>query len=391
MNLRSDVGFKAVFADRNNKDILIGVLNQILPPEARIEDIKEYSDREQQQDVIYGKKTVLDLVCVDKDDRTFIVEMQASEEDSFFERCVYYASGLYHLELSEGDLYGKLHPVYVVSFLNYRLRHDDESLWDTDHFISNWRFTEKRTGMVADQTISVIFVEMTLFTKTLEECVTESDRLFYIFRNSGGFQKIPEWIEEVERDFNHPAIIGWCPLNETWDYDGRKQFDDALALIYKTTKALDKTRPCIDTSGNFHVITDIFDLHDYEQDPKVFKEHFDMLMTEGKLYDNHERRQKYPGGPTFISEYGGIRWSVNENEQNAWGYGNAPKNKYEFIERYKGLTDALLDNDRMFGFCYTQLYDVEQEQNGLYTYSRKPKFETSIFRAINSRKAKIEL
>ena len=98
---------------------------------------------------------------------------------------------------AQGELYGKLHPVYVVSFLNYRLRHDDESQWDTDHFISYWRFTEKRTGMVADQTISVIFVELALFTKTLEECVTESDRLFYIFRNSGGFQKIPEWIEEA--------------------------------------------------------------------------------------------------------------------------------------------------------------------------------------------------
>ena len=197
VNLRSDVGFKAVFADKNNKDILIGVLNQILPPEARIEDIKEYSDREQRRDVPYGKKTVLDLVCVDRDDRTFVVEMQASEEDFFFERCVYYASGLYHLELSDGVRYKGLRPVYVVSFLNYRLRHDDESLWDTDHFISHWRFTEKRTGMVADQTISVIFVEMTLFTKTLEECVTEFDRLFYIFRNSGGFQRIPEWIEEA--------------------------------------------------------------------------------------------------------------------------------------------------------------------------------------------------
>ena len=197
VNLRSDVGFKAVFADRNNKDILIGVLNQILPPEARIEDIKEYSDREQRRDVPYGKKTVLDLVCVDRDDRTFVVEMQASEEDFFFERCVYYASGLYHLELSDGVRYKGLRPVYVVSFLNYRLRHDDESLWDTDHFISYWRFSEKRTGMVADQTISVIFVEMTLFTKTLEECVTEFDRLFYIFRNSEGFQRIPEWIEEV--------------------------------------------------------------------------------------------------------------------------------------------------------------------------------------------------
>ena len=197
VNLRSDVGFKAVFADRNNKDILIGVLNQILPPEARIEDIKEYSDREQRRDVPYGKKTVLDLVCVDRDDRTFVVEMQASEEDFFFERCVYYASGLYHLELSDGVRYKGLRPVYVVSFLNYRLRHDDESLWDTDHFISYWRFSEKRTGMVADQTISVIFVEMTLFTKTLEECVTEFDRLFYIFKNSEGFQRIPEWIEEA--------------------------------------------------------------------------------------------------------------------------------------------------------------------------------------------------
>ena len=197
VNLRSDVGFKAVFADRNNKDILIGVLNQILPPEARIEDIKEYSDREQRRDVPYGKKTVLDLVCVDRDDRTFVVEMQASEEDFFFERCVYYASGLYHLELSDGVRYKGLRPVYVVSFLNYRLRHDDESLWDTDHFISHWRFTEKRTGMVADQTISVIFVEMTLFTKTLGECVTEFDRLFYIFKNSDGFQRIPEWIEEA--------------------------------------------------------------------------------------------------------------------------------------------------------------------------------------------------
>ncbi len=197
VNLRSDVGFKAVFADRNNKDILIGVLNQILPPEARIEDIKEYSDREQRRDVPYGKKTVLDLVCVDRDDRTFVVEMQASEEDFFFERCVYYASGLYHLELSDGVRYKGLRPVYVVSFLNYRLRHDDESLWDTDHFISYWRFSEKRTGMVADQTISIIFVEMTLFTKTLEECVTEFDRLFYIFRNSDGFQRVPEWIEEA--------------------------------------------------------------------------------------------------------------------------------------------------------------------------------------------------
>ncbi len=202
---------------------------------------------------------------------------------------------------------------------------------------------------------------------------------------------LPEWMEELERDFNHPAIIGWCPFNETWDIDGRKQCDAVLETVYRATKAYDPTRPCIDTSGNFHVVTDIFDVHNYNQDVESFTLNYNKLMTEGTLFDNHKNRQKYNGEPVFISEYGGIRWSVDNNDQNAWGYGDAPKSKTEFIERYKGLTDAILDNDRIFGFCYTQLYDIEQEQNGLYTYSRKPKFEPSIFRGINSRKAKIEL
>ena len=204
------------------------------------------------------------------------------------------------------------------------------------------------------------------------------------------YSVLPEWLEELERDFNHPSIIGWCPFNETWDYDGRKQHDPALKMIYDVTKAYDPTRPCIDVSGNFHVTGEIFDVHNYEQDPEVFKT-FYVNAGEGKIFDQHAERQTYKGEPLFVSEYGGIQWSVEQNNQNAWGYGNAPQNKYEFIERYQGLTDSLLDNEYIFGFCYTQLYDIEQEQNGLYTYSRKPKFDPTIFYGINSRKAKIEL
>jgi len=198
---------------------------------------------------------------------------------------------------------------------------------------------------------------------------------------------LPEWIEEVNRDFNHPAIIGWCPHNETWDQKGRKQYDDGLALIYKTTKAIDTTRPCIDTSGNFHVITDIFDVHDYEQNPEIFKKNYDRLMSEGVLVDRFDKIQHYNGEPTFVSEYGGIHWS---SDPNSWGYGNSPKSPEEYIERFKGLTDALLDNDQMFGLCYTQLTDVEQEQNGIYTYHREPKFSQKLYYDIMSRKAKIE-
>lgn len=201
---------------------------------------------------------------------------------------------------------------------------------------------------------------------------------------------LTEWCECVERDFNHPSIIGWCPFNETWDINGRKQYDSILRTIYRVTKHMDETRPCIDTSGNFHVETDIYDVHDYEQDYHVFKENYDKLMTENILFERFSDRQMYSGkGCAWVSEYGGLQWSRGDRSD-AWGYGNAPKTEEELIERYAGLTNALLDNYRMFGFCYTQLYDIEQEQNGLYYYDRTPKFDPEIFRKINSRKAAIE-
>ena len=205
------------------------------------------------------------------------------------------------------------------------------------------------------------------------------------------FSFMPEWAEEIARDYNHPAIIGWCPFNETWDSKstGRRQCNEVIATAYRMTKALDKTRPVIDTSGNYHVETDIYDLHNYKQDVTLFKTELDKLV-DGEVWDpNVKRKQPLEWNgriPMFMSEYGGIRWSDKEG----WGYGNAPTSKEEFLERYKGLTDALLDNPTMFAFCYTQLYDVEQEQNGLYTYDREPKFDMSFFKEVNGRKAAIE-
>ena len=198
---------------------------------------------------------------------------------------------------------------------------------------------------------------------------------------------LPEWLEEVKRDFNHPSIVGWCPHNETHDKNGRKQFDESISLVYDVTKAIDTTRPCIDSSGWFHVKTDIFCVHDYEQDPVKFKENYDKLMTEGQLHNVLWRRQQYRGEATFVSEYGGIKWS---SEEGGWGYGNGPKTLDEFYDRFKGLTDALLDNYEMFALCYTQLTDVEQEQNGLYTYDRAPKFDCKKLYDVMTRKAAIE-
>ena len=200
-----------------------------------------------------------------------------------------------------------------------------------------------------------------------------------------------EWLDAVGRDFNHPSIVGWCPFNETWDREGRRQLDSLLAMVYRVTKQLDPTRPCIDTSGNFHVVTDIYDVHDYEQDPASFAAHYEAFRTGGAFYDAQAARQQYDGKkPMFVSEYGGIKWNPQGDVEKAWGYGDGPATEEAFIERYRGLTEALLSSPNMFGFCYTQLYDVEQETNGLYTYSREPKFDMAVFHAINTQPAACE-
>ena len=190
---------------------------------------------------------------------------------------------------------------------------------------------------------------------------------------------LPEWLEEVERDFSHPSVIGWCPTNETWDTHGRQQCNALLDMIYDVTKAMDKTRPVITSSGSYPTErTDVHDVHDYEQDPVIFKENYSKIK-EGFINDqlmrmNPHRQRFNPALPVFVSEYGGVGW-IADKDGSAWAYGKAVKDEDEFFYRLKGLTDALLDNPDIFAYCYTQLTDVEQEQNGLLTYQRKFKFD----------------
>ena len=204
-----------------------------------------------------------------------------------------------------------------------------------------------------------------------------------------------EWIEAVERDFNHPSIISWCPLNEVWKniQDARKSRDVRfIDAVYEITKQLDNTRPCVDVSGGFHGHkTDLYDFHCYEEYEKVegYLERLekDDCLEVPLLYDEKEPQLRYRAEiPTNISEYGGFRFSQSEsvtqvntvNEcgvdcTESWGYGKGETDEKSFVERYCKLTKLLLRHPKLSGFCYTQLYDIEQEQNGFFTYERVPK------------------
>ena len=222
---------------------------------------------------------------------------------------------------------------------------------------------------------------------------------------------ITEWLEAIERDYSHPSIVGWCPLNETWEpiMEEMSQLDDITRGMFLATKAMDPTRPVLDTSGYSHRIheTDVYDCHDYTQDPEKFAEHHSHV-GEGNPYQNewkvegpHLRDYRgrplkqrwstsYRGQPYFVSEFGGIWWNPEDEHRDSWGYGERPKNIEEFYDRFEKLCTILLQNPLMFGYCYTQLTDIDQEQNGIYTYRRDIKFDMQRIRRVQTQIAAIE-
>jgi beta-galactosidase/beta-glucuronidase len=219
---------------------------------------------------------------------------------------------------------------------------------------------------------------------------------------------ITQWLEVLKRDRNHPSIIGWCPLNETHQrlHDRITQLDDVTLGMYLATKAADPTRPVIDASGYSHRVrdTDVYDSHSYEQNPDAFRiEQAGLASGAPHLNTEYDEQISYPyaGQPYFVSEYGGIWWnsarlaeeqasSDDPNRDTSWGYGQRVDSIEAWYERYEGLTRVLLENPDMFGYCYTQLTDTFQEENGLYDFDRKPKFDIERIRAVQLTQAAYE-
>ena len=194
-----------------------------------------------------------------------------------------------------------------------------------------------------------------------------------------------EWREVVIRDRNHPSIVIWTPFNETWErpkgVEEARHQDRFISDVYDLTKTLDY-RPVHDVSGGYHVKTDIWSYHNYEQDPAKLKERLTVKNSGEVPTLAKDREAAYSGQPYYLDEYGGIKWVIEQYASNTWGYGQGPKSLDEFYTRLEALTNVLLGFDYINGYTYTQLTDVEQEQNGIFTYDRKPKFDPAKLKAI---------
>ena len=197
---------------------------------------------------------------------------------------------------------------------------------------------------------------------------------------------LTEWSEIVERDRNHPSIIIWTPFNESiftleesvrFDPQLRIQHDRLVKDVYDLTKRIDPTRPVNDVSGYLHIKTDIWSGHCYEQDPVKFKQLLES-DDDGKPYTGYrEYCCIYEGEPYLLDEFGGVKWnpSQQDNSRKSWGYGNSPADIRDYYQRVQDLVNTVLSQKNCFGYCYTQLTDVESEHNGIYRYDRSAKLD----------------
>ncbi len=216
----------------------------------------------------------------------------------------------------------------------------------------------------------------------------------YVFSPTAVERLTREWLEVLDRDYSHPCIVTWVPLNESWGVPDVAR-DPAqrhyVQALYYLTKALDPTRPVIGNDGWEHVVSDIFSIHDYAFDGDTLRERYGNLEAVRRTLREVQpgyRSVVLPGyqhthEPIMLTEFGGI--SYRPQPSTSWfGYGTVTDPE-AFLSKYRELLDAILESSSVAGFCYTQLTDTEQETNGLLTANRAPKFDIAAVRLITER------
>jgi beta-galactosidase/beta-glucuronidase len=190
-----------------------------------------------------------------------------------------------------------------------------------------------------------------------------------------------EWTKVIERDYSHPCIVAWVPINESWgvpnlpDNPRERHYVQAL---YHLTKTLDATRPVIGNDGWESVATDIVGIHDYDDQPARIAKRYHAEEVLPRLF-----KRERPGGrllvlegqthhdlPLMLTEFGGI--ALARTQPGTWGYTTC-RTPEEFARQYERLLDVVRNLGLLAGFCYTQFSDTYQEANGLLYADRTPK------------------
>ena len=246
----SDAGFKAVFCDRENKDVVRDLLNVFMPPGREVASFRLM--RTELPGKTDKNKTIrIDLRCVTVEGTEIIIEMQNYSQQYFFRRCLYYASKVYESKLKAGKkkkqgeyVEYNVPPVYMVALLNVPNKHLIEPE-DEEKYVFEYAFREKDTLEVPDETISIIFVELNRFAKPLSGCVNAVDKWCYALKHIGDLENKPDELadEEFDRLFRAAEIAHFNEQKRRdYEEDIMRERDYWAQLKYATDTGVEQGR-----------------------------------------------------------------------------------------------------------------------------------------------------
>jgi beta-galactosidase/beta-glucuronidase len=211
---------------------------------------------------------------------------------------------------------------------------------------------------------------------------------------------VAEWRRTVERDYNHPSVAAWVPVNESMGFPGLKNSHPAqysfIERMVGITRQLDPDRAVIDNDGWEHSdITDICAIHDYTPTAELLRERYQETLRGGALpahvwIDDKPLfvlGSRYRSQPIVLSEVGGFLQIPEElppgDRDMLFHFYGSVHDQQELLTKYRDLMLGIASLKFVAGFCYTQLTDIEQETNGLLTYDRQPKIDPKLIAEIH--------
>lgn len=325
--------------------------------------------------------------------RLYRAEMVLTDDSGIRDRVESYF-GMRKIQIEDGKIYLNNQPYYQKLLLDQGYWEESLITAPSDEDYKNDILMAKAMGFNGCRKHEKVEDPRFLYwADRLGFLVWEAMASFWVYTPEGACAFMKEWMDVIQRDYNHPSIIVWGMLNESWGvpgiYDNPEQQSFSKSLYY-LAHSLDSTRLVISNDGWEMTDTDICAVHSYkhgreddEKQQEAFRQGLKRVEDLPKIMEKRlfARGHSYQNQPVILTEFGGI--SISEDES-GWGY--TAISRSEFLKEYSRIIHAVYDSDLICGYCYTQLTDVEQEINGLLTSSHQYKFDPEKIKEINDGK-----
>ncbi|MEM9340340.1 MAG: Rpn family recombination-promoting nuclease/putative transposase [Bacteroidota bacterium] len=192
VNPFTDFGFKKLFGEEPNKDLLLDFLNELLREEqGQITELTYLKNEHLDQDL--NRKAIFDLYCTNEKGERFIVELQKTKQNFFKDRTVYYSTFPIREQAKRADWNYQLNAVYTIAILDFVF---DEGKNEPKKYRYDIKLMDKETCEIFYDKLTFIYLEMPKFSKTLDELESRFDKWLYVLRNLNKLDRVPDKLRE---------------------------------------------------------------------------------------------------------------------------------------------------------------------------------------------------